>query len=493
MEKRNSSDDRQLHTIPPVFDKNSKILILGSFPSVKSRQQQFFYGHPQNRFWKVLAGVFAEDTPQTVKEKKTFLLSHGIAVWDVIGSCTITGSSDASIRDVVPNDLSVILDQTSVTTIYINGTKAYELFCRYTKPLLQSRYQSPIANAVLLPSTSPANAAWRVNDLMNAWLRIRMGLLRRPLNKAYYPFGAFAEDQFGKKLYRLSLDGGFTCPNRDGTKGTGGCIFCDGSGSGRFAGTLSARDTIRKELPGIREQLICQKELIAPKLPKTKQVGYIAYFQAFTGTYDTPERLRSLYLEAIADPEVKILDIATRPDCLSDEVMDVLCEINEKKPVWIELGLQTIHKKTAELIRRGYMTKEYDDALTRLKKAGIPQVITHLILGLPGEDAAMMKKSLIHAVEKGSAGIKLSMLHVLAGTELEKIYQAGKMDVFTLEEYKALLGELLAVLPPDVAVHRLTGDGDKRTLIAPLWSADKKHVLNELKNMYSTEERSVIR
>ena len=273
--------------------------------------------------------------------------------------------------------------------------------------------------------------------------------------------------EFGEKVYKLSLNGGFTCPNRDGTKGTGGCIFCSAGGSGEFAED--------PEL-SITEQIERGKARVAGKY---KGNSYIAYFQAFTGTYAPVERLRALYSEAIDHPDIVCMSVATRPDCLPEEVLDLLEEMSRIKPVWVELGLQTIHPETAKYIRRGYELDEYDRAVRELKKRGI-QVITHVILGLPGETKEDMKETVSYVVDSGTDGIKLQLLHVLKGTDLEKEYYAGKFKTMEMEEYIELLKECLAIIPDDVVIHRMTGDGDKKLLVAPTWSADKKRVMNAI-------------
>ena len=395
------------HPIEPVYDRNSKILILGSFPSVKSREEGFFYGHPQNRFWRVLASVLSAPVPATISEKRLLLLDNNIALCDVVRSCEINGSSDSSIENVSANDLSPILSLADIRAIYCNGSKAFALYEKYIKPSLESSgLVNP--NAIPLPSTSPANAVWSLEALTNAWRRILIGLIKADASPAFYSLNSFAmdiarsgigydyyyrrntfksdSDDIPEKLYRLSIDGGFTCPNRDGTLGTSGCIFCSSGGSGDFAGMNKASRTERSreatpptlreyvspgKLLSIAEQLSAQKKLIKDKLPRTKKVGYIAYFQAFTNTYDSPTRLRKLYMEAISDPEVYVLSIATRPDCLGEDILALLREINAIKPVWIELGLQTTSAASAEFIRRGYDLKVYDKAVTNLKKIGI--------------------------------------------------------------------------------------------------------------------------
>lgn len=273
-------------------------------------------------------------------------------------------------------------------------------------------------------------------------------------------------EKFGCKVYKLAIDGGFTCPNRDGTLGYGGCIFCSGAGSGDFA----------EKGNSIIEQLEKAKARVAFK---NKGGKYIAYFQSFTNTYGPVEKLETLYMQAMAPEEIVGLAIGTRPDCLPEDVTALLARLNRIKPVCVELGLQTIHEDTARYIRRGYETDVYYDAVKRLKKAGI-EVVTHIILGLPGETAQMMLETTQAAVQAGTDGIKFQLLHVLKGTDLAKEYEAGKFACLSLEEYACILKQCLQEVPPDVVVHRITGDGAKKDLIAPLWSADKKAVLQYL-------------
>jgi len=272
-------------------------------------------------------------------------------------------------------------------------------------------------------------------------------------------------EKFGCKVYKLSLDGGFSCPNRDGTLGIGGCIFC--TGSGEFA-------------EGGPEPIALQLERAKQRVAAKNRGGkYIAYFQAFTNTYGPVETLRRLYLEAIAPEEILGLAIGTRPDCLGEEIVDLLRQINGIKPVSVELGLQTIHADTVRYIRRSYDTRVYYEAVKRLKAAGI-EVVTHIILGLPGETEDIMLQTTRAAVAAGTDGIKFHLLHVLRGTDLEQDYAAGKFRCMTMEEYGAALKRCVDVLPPEVVVHRITGDGAKKDLVAPPWSADKKRVLNYL-------------
>ena len=283
----------------------------------------------------------------------------------------------------------------------------------------------------------------------------------------------YYKQKFGSKIYKLSIDGGFSCPNRDGTIGTGGCIFCSTLGSGDFA----------EKGNNITEQLENAKSRVENKIKSGK---YIAYFQAFTSTYAPIDRLKKLYFEAIKPDYIVGLSIGTRPDCLDDEIVKLLKEINAIKPVCIELGLQTTNEKSAEYIRRGYENTVYFDAVKRLKNAGI-EVVTHIILGLPNETDDDMIKTTCDVVAAGSNGVKFHLLHVLKNTDLEKEYLSGKFECLSLENYAEILKKCIAVLPPDVVVHRITGDGAKRDLVAPMWSADKKSTLNYL-NKYLKED-----
>ena len=280
------------------------------------------------------------------------------------------------------------------------------------------------------------------------------------------------KETFGCKVYKLSLDGGFSCPNRDGTLGHGGCIFCTGSGEFAEGGC----DPIAIQLQRAKQRVSS----------KNKDGKYIAYFQAFTNTYGPVEQLRRLYYEAIAPEDIVGLSIGTRPDCLGSDVVALLREINQIKPVSVELGLQTVHEKTARYIRRGYETAVYQDAVRRLKDAGI-DVVTHIILGLPGETEEMMLQTTKSAVEAGTDGVKFHLLHVLRGTDLQKDYEAGKFTCLSLEEYGDILKKCVNLLPEHVVVHRITGDGAKKDLMAPLWSADKKRVLNYLHKLLNAE------
>ena len=275
-------------------------------------------------------------------------------------------------------------------------------------------------------------------------------------------------EKFGCKVYKLSLDGGFTCPNRDGTLGKRGCIFCGGDGSGAFAERCCESIDVQLERAKLRVQ------------DKNKGGKYIAYFQSFTNTYAPVDTLRKLYYEAIGPEYIVGLAIGTRPDCLPEDVIRLLSALNQIKPITVEMGLQTVHAESVSYIRRGYVNQIYFDAVARLKAAGI-EVVTHIILGLPGETAQMAAETTRQAVAAGTDGIKFHLLHVLRGTDLAADYETGKFRCLTLEEYTAWLRLCLKEVPPSVVIHRLTGDGAKRDLVAPLWSADKKKVLNYLR------------
>lgn len=272
--------------------------------------------------------------------------------------------------------------------------------------------------------------------------------------------------KYGCKVYKLSIDAGFTCPNRDGTLGTGGCIFCGSQGGSAFAARGGS----------ITQQLEQAKERVAFKGGEK----FVAYFQSYTNTYAPVELLEKYYREAMAGEDIVALAIGTRPDCLPDSVVALLAELNREKPVTVELGLQTVHPESIRYIRRGYENAVYFDAVQRLKSRGL-EVVTHIILGLPAETADMMVETTKAAVAAGSDGFKFHLLHVLQDTDLAKDYQAGRFSCLEIEEYTAILDSCLAQLPEDAVVHRLTGDGAKRDLIAPLWSADKKRVLQYLR------------
>lgn len=277
--------------------------------------------------------------------------------------------------------------------------------------------------------------------------------------------------RFGCKVYKLSLQSGCSCPNRDGNIGFGGCIFCSEGGSGDFAAPL---------LP-IEEQIQIAKHRVEHKLPKDKSGRYIAYFQSYTNTYGDVKRLSMLYRKTLSFPEIVGISIGTRPDCLPEEMLDMLSELNTIKPVTVELGLQTVHNKTAEKIHRGYNTDVFEKAYKSLTLRGI-EVVVHVILGLPGENIADMLDTIDYLAELKPVlpGIKLQLLHILKGTALAAEYSKNHFPIFTMDEYTDLVVECIRRLPEETVIHRMTGDGPKSLLIAPEWSGDKKRVLNML-------------
>lgn len=294
-------------------------------------------------------------------------------------------------------------------------------------------------------------------------------------DKLYHSLDYELKKRFKEKVYRLTLNGGMTCPNRDGRIGYGGCIFCSGGGSGEFAASPSL---------SVRQQIEEGKRMLSGKRPVHK---YIAYFQAFTNTYGPVAYLRSLFTEAISAPEVVLLSIATRPDCLQPEIIDLLAELNRIKPVWVELGLQTMHRDTAAFIRRGYPLSVFEDAVKRLRAAGI-EVITHVILGLPGEDRERMLDTIRYLNTQDIQGIKLQLLHILKRTDLAVLYEQEPFPVLSLEEYVQLILSCVEILRPDIVIHRLTGDGPKNLLIAPEWSSSKRHVLNTIHHAFRLKD-----
>lgn len=281
----------------------------------------------------------------------------------------------------------------------------------------------------------------------------------------------YLKTKYGCKVYKLSLQADVTCPVRDGKIDTRGCIFCSEGGSGDFAACRN------KSIP---EQIEEAKSRVSAKTgPDAK---YIAYFQSFTNTYGDIDYLEKVYRQAMEPDDIVAVSIGTRPDSISAEMYELLGELNMIKPIWIELGLQTIHPASAEYIRRGYDLPVYDECVKKLRSLGIV-VIVHVILGLPGETTEDMKATVNYVCSSGVQGIKLQLLHVLKGTDLYQDYLAGKVPVMTMEEYMALLQELIPLIPNDIVVHRLTGDGPKKILVAPLWTADKKKVLNEINKL----------
>ena len=293
--------------------------------------------------------------------------------------------------------------------------------------------------------------------------------------KRYYSLDSYIKQTFGEKLYKLALNGGMSCPNRDGTLGRGGCIFCSKGGSGDFAADQKL---------SISEQIQNAKELVSKKHSGS---SYIAYFQAYTNTYATVSYLERIYKEAIQEPDIKVLSIATRPDCLPEETLDLLERINKQKPVWVELGLQTIHKSSSDFIRRGYELDVFEKAVYDLKKRGI-SVIVHTILYLPNETREMMLETISYLNKLPIDGIKLQLLHVLKGTDLADYYLSNPFHLPDLEEYLETLGILFSHLRPDFVVHRITGDGPKSLLIAPLWTGNKRHVLNSIQKYFKNSD-----
>lgn len=282
----------------------------------------------------------------------------------------------------------------------------------------------------------------------------------------YYSLDCYLKEKFGEKLYKLALDGGMTCPNRDGKISHGGCIFCSEGGSGEFS--AKGKD--------INTQIENAKQLIKNKYSGS---GYIAYFQSYTNTYADVGYLKKLFYPVIMRDDIRVLSIATRPDCLENDKIRLIEELCRIKPVWVELGLQTTNEATARLINRGYSLPVYDSAVKRLKSAGA-EVITHAIIGLPNETYEDMEATVRYIADSGADGIKLQLLHILKNTVLCDMYNEGLVRVLTEDEYVDIVCRLISVLPPDIVVHRLTGDGDKRLLIAPLWSCDKRRVLNKI-------------
>ena len=285
--------------------------------------------------------------------------------------------------------------------------------------------------------------------------------------KPYHSLDYMLRERFGEKVYKVTLNGGMSCPNRDGKLGTRGCIFCSAGGSGDFAADSSL---------SITEQIDRQISILSAKRPIHK---YIAYFQAFTNTYAPVEYLEKIFTEALAHPGIAALSIGTRPDCLEKDVIALLSRLNRQKPVWVELGLQTIHEKTAAYIRRGYPLSCFEDAVRRLRSEDI-EVIVHTILGLPGESPQDILNTMKYLNHQDIQGIKLQLLHVLRGTDLASDYEKGLFRTYERDEYISLVISCLEHLRPDMVIHRITGDGPKDLLIAPLWASRKREVLNLL-------------
>ena len=287
----------------------------------------------------------------------------------------------------------------------------------------------------------------------------------------------YLKRQFGCKVYKLSLVGCTSCPNRDGTVGVGGCIFCSENGSGEFA---------EKKAASVLEQIEAAKMQVAKQIKTNETVKYIAYFQSFTNTYGPIDELKKMFTEAISHPDIAVLSIATRPDCLSKEVLALLSELSAIKPVWVELGLQTIHKKSAEYIRRGYELSVYDTAVEELHKIGV-SVIAHMIIGLPNESRDMIYETAEY-IGKTADGIKMHMLYVQKATDLYEEYKKGLVPLFDMDEYIDILIGCIERLPEKTVIHRMTGDGDKKTLIAPMWTADKRRVLNSINSQFRKKD-----
>ncbi|HIU50392.1 MAG TPA: TIGR01212 family radical SAM protein [Candidatus Limousia pullorum] len=285
---------------------------------------------------------------------------------------------------------------------------------------------------------------------------------------------AYLKNRFGRKIYKLTLDGGMTCPNRDGKVGFGGCIFCGGNGSGSFCPSVDL---------SITAQIEEGKKLLKNKI---KEGGYIAYFQSHTNTYAAVPYLRKIFYEAVNHPDIVGISIGTRPDCLEDDVLKLLEELAKIKPLWVELGLQTINENTAKLINRCYPLKVYDEAVKNLKSIGA-EVVTHVILGLPRETEEQMLETVAYS-SKVSDGIKLQLLHVLKDTKLYEMYQKEPFKIFSMEEYTELLCRCIEIIPKNVVIHRMTGDGDKRLLVEPMWSGNKKVVLNYINKVFSEKD-----
>lgn len=292
----------------------------------------------------------------------------------------------------------------------------------------------------------------------------------------YYSLNEYIRQTYNTKMYKLSLSGGMTCPNRDGLIDNRGCIFCSAGGSGDFTGAALSKDN------NIDIQIDTAKALVSRKYSGS---DYIAYFQSYTNTYADVNYLRRLFYDVVKRPEIRILSIATRPDCLSSDIIELLAELNSIKPVWIELGLQTIHERTAKYIRRGYTLDVFEEAVRNLNRIGIRPIV-HMIIGLPGENESMILETAKYLSHCNISGVKLQLLHVLKNTDLAQEYFNGGVDILSLTQYSEILGKIIKLLPPDCVIHRLTGDGPKNLLIAPLWSSNKKNVINTI-NRYLQE------
>ena len=293
----------------------------------------------------------------------------------------------------------------------------------------------------------------------------------------YYSYNQYLKNKFGRKMYKLSLSISCICPNRDGSKGVGGCIFCSQGGSGDFA------EDINKS---VCEQIEAAKKRVEKK---NRGGGYVAYFQSFPSTYMPPKKLYEHLLSAAEHPDIEGISVATRADCLGEEIIEVLKKINDLVPLTVEMGLQSIHSKTAELINRKCELSEYENALKRLKNAKI-ETVYHIILGLPFETEKMMLDTVSYVSKSGVDGVKIQLLHVLKNTRLSEMYQNGEFETLSKEKYIALVAKAIELLPKEMVIHRLTGDGDKKSLVAPLWSGNKKDVLNSINRYF--EENDIV-
>lgn len=294
-------------------------------------------------------------------------------------------------------------------------------------------------------------------------------------DKRYHTLNYFLREKFGEKVFKISLDAGFSCPNRDGTISKGGCIYCSERGSGDFAGDRNF---------SISSQFDDIKEMMKNKWKKGK---YIAYFQAYTNTYAPVEELRRKYEEAINEEGVVALAIATRPDCLSDEIVELISEFNDRVYTWVELGLQTSNERTAKLINRGYALPVFEDALTRLREKNI-DVVVHTIFGLPGEDREDMLNTIRYLREKDIQGIKIHLLHLLKGTPMVKLYEQGKLKFLEQDEYIDIIVKAVSMLPQNIVIHRLTGDAPRNLIIGPMWSLKKWEVLNAIDAKFKNDD-----
>lgn len=295
------------------------------------------------------------------------------------------------------------------------------------------------------------------------------------MKKRYYSLNEYCKQTFGEKVYRLSLNGGMSCPNRDGTLSLGGCCFCSEGGSGDFASNyqVSVATQILEAKARIEKKTNCKK--------------FIAYFQAYTNTYAPIDHLRRIYTEAIEESDVVALSIGTRCDCLSDEILDLLEELSKRKPIWVELGLQTIHNSTHEKLNTHTTVEQFDFAVTRLHARSIP-IIAHVILGLPGETKSMMLETVSHIAALPISGIKLQLLHILKGTALAVSYETEPFPLFELADYCDFIIDCIELLPTNMVIHRMTGDGPRKLLIAPLWSTDKKRILNTIEKRFKERD-----